>query len=153
MTITWREREHSAIDNHVMEDKNALDALRGYGSLKKFKIPNIKDNTRLLELLIHYWSAEDDALMIDQMPLRIEIEDIYFTTGLSRSREVVHSTGKMRGSLMIEDCVHIYYPGHPEKIGSHIPIKHVESLSLKILFFTISREIVIMIYIRPQVYP
>jgi len=76
MTITWREREHSAIDNKVMEDQNSLDSLRGYGLLKFFKMPNMKANTRLLDILIHYWSVEDDAFMIDHMPLRIEIEDI-----------------------------------------------------------------------------
>ena len=65
MAITWRERERSAIDNQVMEDQNALDALRGCGLLKFFKIPNMKENTRLVELLIHYWSAEEDAFVID----------------------------------------------------------------------------------------
>jgi len=52
MTITWREREHITIDNEVMKDQNALDALRGCGLLKLFKMPNMKANTRLLELLI-----------------------------------------------------------------------------------------------------
>ena len=59
-----------------MNDQIALDALRGCGLLKIFKMPNMKANTCLLELLIHYWSVEDDAFMIDQMPLRIEVEDI-----------------------------------------------------------------------------
>jgi len=65
MTITWREREHTTIDNEVTNDQNVLDALRGYGLLKFFKIPNMKANMLLLELLIHYWSEEDDAFMID----------------------------------------------------------------------------------------
>ena len=99
MTVTWREREHTTIDNEVMNDQTALDALRGCGLLKLFKIPNMKANTHLLELLIHYCSAEDDAFMIDQMPVRIEVEDIYFIIGLSRRGEVMHSIGKMRGSL------------------------------------------------------
>ena len=53
--------------------------------------------------------------------------------------EVVHSTGRSQGSLSIEDYVHIYCPGHLEKVGSQIPIKHVESLSLRIILFTIAR--------------
>jgi len=77
--------------------------------------------------------------MIDQMPLRIEVEDIYFITGLSRRGEVVHSTSRTRSSLLVEDYVHIYYRGHPEKIGSQIPIKQVDSLSLRILLFSIKR--------------
>lgn len=94
MTITWREREHTTIDNEVMNDQQASDALRGCVLFKFFKIPNMKANTRLPEMLIHYWSVEDDAFMIDQMPLRIEVEDIYFITGLSQRGEVVHSTSR-----------------------------------------------------------
>lgn len=122
-----------------MEDQNALDSLRGCGLLKFFKMPNMKENTRLLELLILYWSAEEDVFVIDQMPLRIEIEDIYFITGLSRRGERVHSTGRTRGNLSVEDYVRIYCPGNLEKVGSQIPIKYVESLSLRIILFTIAR--------------
>lgn len=139
MTITWREREYATVDDEVMNDQQALDALRGCGLLKFFKMPNMRENTHLLEMLIHYWNVEDDSFMIDQMPLRIEIEDIYFIIGLSRRGEVVHSMGCSRGSLSIEDYVHIYCPGHPEKIGSQIPIKHVESLSFRIILFIIAR--------------
>ena len=51
----------------------------------------------------------------------------------------MHSTGRTRGSLSVEDYVHIYCPGNPEKVGSQIPIKYLESLSLRILLFTIAR--------------
>jgi len=70
------------VDDEVMNDPNSLDALRGCGLLKFFKIPNMKSNTCLLEMLIHYWSIEDDYFMIDQIPLKIEVDDIYFITGL-----------------------------------------------------------------------
>ena len=56
--------------------------------------------------------------MIHQTPLRIEIEDIYFVTSLSQRGDVLHSTGRTRGSLIVEDYDHIYCPGHPENIGS-----------------------------------
>ncbi len=97
MKITWREREHITIDDEVMNDQQSLDALRGCGLLKFFKMPNMKANTRSLEMIIHYWSIKNDAFMIYQMPLRIEVEDIYFITGLSQRGEVVHSTGQTRG--------------------------------------------------------
>ncbi len=77
--------------------------------------------------------------MIDQIPQRIEINDIYFIIRLSRWGEIEHSTSRTRGSLSVEDYIHIYCPDHPENIGSHIPIRHVESLSWKILLFTIAR--------------
>jgi hypothetical protein len=138
MTITWREREHSAVDNEVMNSDEALGALRGCGLLKFFKLPNMKANVRLLERLIDYWDVDEEAFMIDQMPLRIEVEDIYFITGLSRRGEVVHSRGRTRNSLSVDDYVHIYCPGH-RKVGSQIAIPTVESLSLRIILFTIAR--------------
>ena len=82
------------MDDEVMNKHNALDALWGCGLLKFFKMPNMKANTCLIEMTIHYWSIEDDSFMIYQMPLRIEVEDIYFITGLSRRGEVVHSRGR-----------------------------------------------------------
>ena len=138
MTLTWREREHSAVDNEVMNNDEALEALRGCGLLKFFKLPNMKANVRLLERLIDYWDVEEEAFMIDQMPLRIEVEDIYFIKGLSRRGEVVHSRGRTRNSLSVDDYVHIYCPGH-RKVGSQISIPTVESLSLRIILFTIAR--------------
>lgn len=62
MTITWIEIEHSVVDNEVMNDPLSLDALRGCGLLKIFKMPNVKTNTRLLEMLVNYWDPEEDFL-------------------------------------------------------------------------------------------
>ena len=83
MPVTWHEREHAEVENEVMNSLEALDALRGCGFLKFFKLPNMKANMRLLEMLIDYWDVDEEAFMIDQMPLRVEVEDIYFITGLS----------------------------------------------------------------------
>ena len=65
MPVTWREREHAVVYNEVMNSPEALDALRGCGLLKFFKLPNMKANTRLLEMLIDYWDVEEEAFMID----------------------------------------------------------------------------------------
>lgn len=105
MTVTWREREHTTVDDEVMNDPDALDALRGCGLLKFFKLLNMKANTHLLEMLIDYWNIEEDAFMIDQMPLRIEVKDIYFITALSQRGEVVHSWGRTQSNLSIEDYI------------------------------------------------
>lgn len=79
-------------------------------------------------------------LLLSTMPRSQErVEDIYFITGLSRRGEVVQSRGRTRSSLTIEDYVQIYCPRHPKKVGSHISIAHVVSLSLRIILFTIAR--------------
>lgn len=66
-------------------------------------MPNMKENSRLIKILFHYWNIDDDSFMVDQMPLKIEIEDIYFITGLSWMGEVVHSMGRSQGILSIGD--------------------------------------------------
>ena len=44
----------------------------------------------LLQMLVDYWDPESDSFQIDGMSLTIEVEDIYFITGLSRRGEVVN---------------------------------------------------------------
>ena len=45
---------------------------------------------RLLEMLVDYWDPDSESFRIDGMSLTIEVEDIYFITGLSRRGEVVN---------------------------------------------------------------
>ena len=122
MTISWREREHSAIDNEVMQDQVSLNILRNCRLLNFFKIPNMKSNVWLLEMLVNYWELEEDYFIIDQMPIRIEVEDIYFITGLSWRREQVDLHGKPLGGLTMEDYVHVYCVEGSKKVGTQIEI-------------------------------
>ena len=65
MTISWREREHSAIDQEIMQDRASQNILWNCGLFKFFKMPNMKSNDRLLEMLINYWDPEEEYFMID----------------------------------------------------------------------------------------
>ena len=139
MTISWREREHSAVDQEVMEDRTAQNVLRNCGLFKFFKMPNMKSNVRLLEMLVNYWEPDQDCFIIDQMPLRIEVEDIYFITGLSRRGDPVDLHGKPLGGLTVEDYVQIYCIENSKKVGTQIAIRDIRDLHIKILLFTIGR--------------
>jgi hypothetical protein len=44
----------------------------------------------LLQLLVNYWDPETEAFNLDEKPLRIKVDDIYFITGLSPQGEVVN---------------------------------------------------------------
>ena len=137
MTITWREHEHSAIDNEVMQDQQLLDILRNCGLLKFFKMPNMKSNIRLLEKLVNYWEPEEYFFVIDQMPIHIEVEDIYFITGLSRRGDRVDLHGKPLGGLTVDDYVHVYCVEGSKKVGTQIAIKYLRDLHMNFLLFTI----------------
>ena len=66
---------------------------------------NMKSNVRLLQMLVDHWEPEEDYFIIDQMPLCIEVEDIYFITGLSRRGDPVDLHGNPGGGLTVEDYV------------------------------------------------
>ena len=108
MTTSWRECKHSAIDQEVMQDRASQNILRNCGLFKFFKMPNMKSNVRLLEMLVNYWEPDQDCFIIDQMPIRIEVEDIYFITGLSQRGKPVDLHEKPLGGLTVEDYVHVY---------------------------------------------
>ena len=41
-------------------------------------------------MFVDYWDPDTKSFMLDGMPLRLEVEDIYFIRGLSRRGEVVN---------------------------------------------------------------
>ena len=60
-------------------------------------------------MLVDYWDPESKSFHIDSMSLTIEVEDIYFITGLSRRGEVVNlrSHGP-EGGLTIDEYIFVY---------------------------------------------
>ena len=55
---------------------------------------------RFLEMLVGYWDPESERFNIDGKQLRIEIEYIYFLTGLSLRGQVVNLKSRGVGSDM-----------------------------------------------------
>ena len=88
-------------------------------------------------MLVSYWDPKDDCFMIDQMPLRVKIEDIYFIIGLSRRGEPVNFQHKATGGLNVEDYIRVYYAEGTQKIRTQTPIRDVQGLHMKILIFAI----------------
>jgi hypothetical protein len=52
---------------------------------------------RLLEYLVHMWDVKEQAFHLGVHTLTIDIEDIYFLTGLSRRGSRVTLTGSRGG--------------------------------------------------------
>jgi hypothetical protein len=80
------------------------------------------------------WDPDTEAFNLDGKPLRIEVEDIYFITGLSRRGEVVNLKARGAGSGMnIEDYIATHCVAGTEKVGSQLPIRAINNLSFKII--------------------
>ena len=95
MVLEWREREHEDVEEVVWGDLMAQQALRVCGLYKFWCLGGLRAKPRLLQMLVDYWDSDSESFHIDGMSLTIEVEDIYFITGLSQWGEVVnlHSHG------------------------------------------------------------
>ena len=91
-------------------------------------------------MLVDYWDPDLESFQIDGMSLTIEVEDIYFITGLSRREEVVnlHSRGP-RGGLTIDEHIAVYYFSDTKKVGSQILTKSIQVLGLKAILLALGK--------------
>ena len=53
----------------------------------------MKAQKQLLRKLVDYWDPVDEAFVLDEDVLHVEVDDIYFLTGLSRQGLEVSLTG------------------------------------------------------------
>ena len=75
------------------------------------------------------------------MFLTIEVEDIYFITGLSRRGEVVNlrSRGGLGGGLTMDEYITVYCYPDTEKVGSQVPTNSIQVLGLKAILLKLGR--------------
>ena len=74
------------------------------------------------------------------MSLTIEVEDIYFITGLSRRGEVVKLRSRgPRGGLTIDDYIALYCYPDIEKFRIQIPTNSIQVLGLNSILLTLGR--------------
>ena len=81
--VIWKEMEHEVLDAQAVNDPATIEALRNCGLLKYFRIPGMKAHVQLLEYIINMWDPDQENFVVGVHIFPIEIEDIYFLTGLS----------------------------------------------------------------------
>jgi hypothetical protein len=82
--LEWHEREHEEDDAIVRNDPGTVISLRDCGLLKFFKILGMRAQLISLEYLVHMWDVDQQLFHVGFHTLTLDIEDIYFLTGLSR---------------------------------------------------------------------
>ena len=91
-------------------------------------------------MLVDYWDPDSKSFHIDGMSLTIEVEDIYFITGLSQRGEVVNLRSRgPRGGLTIDDYIAVYFFPDTEKVGSQILTNSIQVLGLKAILLALGR--------------
>ena len=83
MVLEWRKREHGDVEEDVQGDLMAQQALWACGLYMFWCLGSLRAKPRPLQLLVDYWDLESETFQINGMSLSIEVEDIYFITGLS----------------------------------------------------------------------
>ena len=140
MVVEWREREHSDDDDLILVDPGAINALKQCGLLKFFKVPNMKAQKQLLRKLIEYWDPVDESFTLDEDPLHLEVDDIYFMTGLSRRGQEISLTGiGPKDLLTVREYTALYCMPDTRVNSSGVPIKFIRDLGLRAIVYTINR--------------
>ena len=102
----------------MQRDENAQQALRGCGLYNFWQLGSLRSQPRLIQMLVDYWDPDMEAFQLDRMPLRLEVEVIYFITGLSHRGEVVNLRAHgLGGGITIEEYIAMYCLPDTEKNG------------------------------------
>ena len=74
------------------------------------------------------------------MPLKLEVDDIYFITGQSHRGKVVKLRARgVGGGLTKEEYIIVYYLPDTEKVVSRVPINSIQNLGLKVTVLVLAR--------------
>jgi hypothetical protein len=137
MMLEWREREHEEDDAIVGNDLGIVAALRECGLLKIFRILGMRAQLRLLEYLVHMSNVDQHVFHVGVHTLTLDIEDIYFLTGLSRlGYHATLTEGRGRG-LPMSEHVRKYCVPKVERSKGKVAIWGVQNLALRNILFTI----------------
>jgi hypothetical protein len=141
LTITmleWREREHEEDDSVSGNDSGIVSSLWDYGLLKFFMIPGMRAQLRLLEYLVHMWDVDQQLFHVGVHTLTLDIEDIYFLTGFSRSGYHATFTRGRGGGLPMSEYCRQYCVPEVERRKGKVGIWGIQYLTLRTIFFTIA---------------
>ena len=139
MVLEWREREHEEDNANSKNHPPTIAALRDCGLLKYFCIPGMRAQVRLLEYLVRMWDPDQQVFIVGAHKLTIDIEDIYFLTGLSRCGSYVSLTGSRAGGLKMSEYCNQYCVPEAERKKWKVAIWGVTYLTLHTILFTIAR--------------
>jgi hypothetical protein len=119
----------------VENNPPTIAALRDCGLLKYFRIPGMRAQVRLLEYLVRMWDPNQQVFNVGAHTLSIDIEDIYFFTGLSRRGYYVSLTGSRGGGLKMSEYCNQYCVPEAERKKGKVAIWGVTNLTLRTIIF------------------
>jgi hypothetical protein len=141
MVLEWREREHEKDNANSKNHPPTITALRYCGLLKYFCISGMRAQVRLLEYLVRMWDPDQQVFNVGAHILAIDIEDIYFLTGLSRCGSYFSLADSRGGRLKMSEYCNQYSVPEAERKKGKVAIWGVQDLTLRTILFTIARMV------------
>jgi hypothetical protein len=99
----------------------------------------MRAQVRLLEYLVQMWDPDQQVFIVGAHTLTIDIEDIYFLTGLSIRGSYVSLTDNRAGGLKMSEYCNQYCVPEAERKKGKVAIWGVTDLTLRTILFAISR--------------
>ena len=96
---------------------------------------------RLLEHILRMWNPEQQYFEVGAHILIVEVEDIYFLTGLSRWGAPISLIGSHGGGITTKELIHRHCIPGTRTSGKKIPIKVVMDGPLQTILFTMQRVV------------
>ena len=94
---------------------------------------------RLPEHILQMWNPEQQYFEVGSHILMVELEDIYFLTGISRWGAPISLTGSRGGDITTQELIDRHCAPGTGTSRKKIPIKAVMDRSLRTIFFTMQR--------------
>ena len=102
MVLEWCESENEDVKRDIQGDLMAPQALRACDLYNFWHLGILRAKPILLQMLVDYWDPDTETFQIDGMPISLEVEDIYFITGLSHQGNIINLRARgVRGGLTI----------------------------------------------------
>ena len=137
--LEWREREHGQDGEEAMGEPTTVLELRNCVLLHFFKTQCMWKQLHFLELIVSLWDVNDQAFWVGPHILKIEMEDIYFLTCLSKRGEELVFSSHWESEFSTEDYIEMFCRAGTGKVSGNISIKDVGSLPLCTILFTITK--------------
>ena len=134
-----KERQHDNDDSFTKRNAGCIATLRDYRILKLLRTPSMVSHEQFLEHILRMWNPEQQYFKVGAHNLTVEVEDIYFLTGLSRQGAPISLTGSREGDITTQELIDRHCIPGTRTSQNKIPIKAVRDGPLWTVLFTMQR--------------
>ena len=139
--VIWKEITRDNDDAFTERNAGCISALRDCGLLKFFWTPSMVSHERLLEHILQMWNPEQQYFKVGAHILMVEVEEIYFLTGLLRQGAPISLTGSHGGDITTRELIDRHCTPGTGTSGKKIPIRAVTDRALRTILFTMQRVV------------